>query len=98
MNIMEDEEDELPVQHPLRSSTTIQKWRCVDVQSDSDECFDLREVIDDGSNSDSPSESNHGAKTKKVSIQFRSGCYSVTYTANHHRAKNVSRVLLVKNF
>lgn len=72
MNIMEeDEEDDLPGRHPEQLSTTIQKWRHMDMESDSDESFDLREVVDDSCDLDSSSESNNGTQTKKVNTQYR---------------------------
>ncbi|KAH9027183.1 hypothetical protein EDB85DRAFT_1893108 [Lactarius pseudohatsudake] len=60
MNIMEErEEDDL-------LSTTIHKRRHVDIETDSDECFDLKDV-DHGSDEDSSSESDKAAKTKTKS-------------------------------
>jgi hypothetical protein len=67
MNIMEDcEEDDSPVLHPQLSShsSTMSHKRChLEVETDSDECFDLREVVH-GSDTDSSSESDKAAKTK----------------------------------
>jgi hypothetical protein len=73
MNIMEDcEEDDSPVLHPQLSShsSTMSHKRChLEVETDSDECFDLREVVH-GSDTDSSSESDKAAKTKaKVGVQ-----------------------------
>ncbi|KAH9025701.1 hypothetical protein EDB83DRAFT_2656378 [Lactarius deliciosus] len=57
MNIMEErDEDDL-------LSTTIHKRRHVDIETDSDECFDLKDV-DHGSDEDSSSESDKATKTK----------------------------------
>ncbi|KAH8990664.1 hypothetical protein EDB86DRAFT_3080297 [Lactarius hatsudake] len=57
MNIMEErEEDDL-------LSTTIHKQRHVDIETDSDECFNLKDV-DHGPDEDSSSESDEATKTK----------------------------------
>ncbi|KAH9013111.1 hypothetical protein EDB85DRAFT_2098465 [Lactarius pseudohatsudake] len=58
MNIMEErEEDDL-------LSTTIHKRRHVDIETDSDECFDLKDVDHGSADEDSSSESDKAAKTK----------------------------------
>ncbi|KAH9066932.1 hypothetical protein EDB83DRAFT_2519235 [Lactarius deliciosus] len=57
MNIMEErDEDDL-------LSTTIHKRRHVDIETDSDKCFDLKDV-DHGLDEDSSSESDKATKTK----------------------------------
>ncbi|KAH9024049.1 hypothetical protein EDB85DRAFT_2182811 [Lactarius pseudohatsudake] len=71
LNIMEEcEEDDLPVSHPQLLSTVIHKRRHADVETDSDESFDLSEA-DDGSHSDasdnSSSKSNKATETRTKS-------------------------------
>ena len=51
VNLFEEREDDLPHQHPPRLSAMIQKRHHGDMETDSEECFDLREA-DHGSDSD----------------------------------------------
>lgn len=104
MNLHKECEEDF-LRHPLHLSAMIQKWRCMDVDSNSDECFDLREADHRGSesdldlDSDSDSKALEAAKPKaKVHIScstkllvFHNSSFSSL------RVKNVSRVQLVRN-
>jgi hypothetical protein len=72
MNILEEDEDEdLPARYPQRLSTRINKRHYIDIENESDECFDIR--VDDVSDLDSPSKSDcdKAAKAKtKVSVHY----------------------------
>ena len=63
MDVVEECEEDSFLQHPPRLSAMIQKWRLINVETDSDECFDLREA-DNGSDLDSEPESHKAAKTE----------------------------------
>ena len=63
MDIMEECEEEGFLQHPPRLSAMIQKRCLINVETDSDECFDLREA-DNDSDLDSEPESHKAAKTE----------------------------------
>jgi hypothetical protein len=70
MNVLEErEEDDLPALYPQRLSA--HKRLHADVDTDSDECFDIR-VDDEGFDSDPSSESDKATKAKtKVRVPFR---------------------------
>ena len=59
LNLREECEDDLL---PPRLSAMIQKRQRMDVDSDSDECFDLREADHLGSDSDLDLDSDSGSK------------------------------------
>ncbi|KAN0134486.1 hypothetical protein V8E53_007632 [Lactarius tabidus] len=57
MNILEEDEDkDLPARYPQRLSTRINKRHYIDIENESDECFDIR--VDNVSDLDSPSKSD----------------------------------------
>ncbi|KAN0132292.1 hypothetical protein V8E53_009892, partial [Lactarius tabidus] len=66
MNLREECEDSLRLQHPPHSSTVIQKRYHMDVDTDSDECFDLGEADNHGSDSDPDLDSDAGSKPLKA--------------------------------
>lgn len=70
MNVLEEhEENDLPALYPQRLSA--HKRLHADVDSDSDECFDIR-VDDEGSDSDTSSKSDNATKLKtKVRVPCR---------------------------
>ena len=59
LNLCEECEDNLL---PPHLSAMIQKRQCMDVDSNSDECFDLREADHLGSDSDLDLDSDSGSK------------------------------------
>ena len=70
MNLREEHEDNLPLQHPPRLPAMTQKRRHMDMETDSDESFDLREADDHGSDLDVDSvsdvDSDSGPKPLKA--------------------------------
>jgi hypothetical protein len=74
MNILEEVEDEdLPTRYPQRLSARIDKHHYTDIETESDECFDIR--VDEDSDLDSPSKPDKATEAKpKVSVprHFRS--------------------------
>jgi hypothetical protein len=77
MNILEEVEDEdLPTRYLQRLSARIDKRHYADIETESDECFDIRvESVDEDSDRDSPSKPDKATEAKpKVSVprHFRS--------------------------
>jgi hypothetical protein len=77
MNILEEVEDEdLPTWYLQRLSARIDKHHYADIETESDECFDIRvESVDKDSDRDSPSKPDKATEAKpKVSVprHFRS--------------------------
>jgi hypothetical protein len=74
INLLEEREDNLPRQHPPRLSAMIHKRCHLDVETDSDECFDLSEAnhgSDLDMDSDSQPVSLKAAKTiTKVCVSY----------------------------
>ena len=90
MNILEDDEEEdLPVRYPQRLSARIDKRYHAGIETESDECFDIR-VDEEDSDLDSPPESDKTTEAKpKVSVPYLPDQVStVTYTASQ-RTKRV---------
>ena len=73
MNILEDnEEEDLPVQYPPCLSARIDKRYHAGIETESDECFDIR-VNEEDSNLDSLPESDKTTEAKlKVSVPYHS--------------------------
>ena len=69
MNILEDDEDEdLPARYPQHLSARIDERHHAGIESESDECFDIR-VDEEGSDLDPSSESDKATEAKpKVSV------------------------------
>ena len=102
MNLLKEYDNDLPLQHPPRLSAMIQKQRHMDVETNSDKHFDLREADHHGSDSDldlnSDSVPKHlntaKPKTKVHSMQ----CLGwVTIHASIIRVNGMSRVQLVRS-
>jgi hypothetical protein len=71
MNILEEEEEEdLPTRYPQRLSARIDKRHYADIETESDECFDIRvKSVDEDSDLDSPSKPDKATEAKpKVSV------------------------------
>jgi hypothetical protein len=68
MNVLEEhEEEDLPALYPQHLLARINKWHHADMETESDECFDIR--VDKGSDLDSPPKSDKATEVKtKVSI------------------------------
>ncbi|KAN0135021.1 hypothetical protein V8E53_007139 [Lactarius tabidus] len=66
MNILEEVEDEdLPTQYLRRLSARIDKRHYADIETESDECFDIRvESVDEDSDRDSPSKPDKATEAK----------------------------------
>ena len=66
MNVLEErKEEDLPVLYPQCLSARINKWHLADIiESETDECFDIRVDSDEGSDLDSPSQSDKATKAK----------------------------------
>ena len=85
MNALEErEEEDLPALYPQRLSARIDKRRLADIiESETDECFDIRVDSDEDSDLDSPSQSDKATKAKtKVSVSCpfnRVGIYDLNH-------------------
>jgi hypothetical protein len=94
MNLIEESEGNLPIRLSIK--------RChVEVDTDSDECFDIRDAANSSDlDSSSESESDKATKTKSVTkvccIYIRLSL--VIYTNSSPSVKNASRAQFVKNF
>ena len=96
MNLLEEYDNDLPLQHPPRLSAMIQKRRHMDVETDSDEHFDLREADHHSSDSDSVPKHLDAAKPKTKVHSMR--CLGwVTIHASIIRVNGMSRVQLVRS-
>ena len=102
MNLLEEYDNDLPLQHPPRLSAMIQKRRHMDVETDSDEHFDLREADHHGSDSDLDFDSDSVPKhldAAKPKTKVRSmRCLGwVTIHASIIRVNGMSRVQLIRS-